>query len=259
MEEGTGKTQDLAVLINDLKSRFSAVSTKSEDLQSSKNSYMDLKINLLLNYFSTFAFKLYQEAKGENSASTIKSLIKHRCFIERLKPLDSKLQYQLDKIVQGSVDDELKMKPNPANMDNQLRVNEKAGIYKAPKLQAAIFEEKPGKGQRDERRLKTKLARSALIKNLKEEFDDNPLEIKSGKNKRLRDIEQMQRDFEEEHFTRVQLSKQELRMRRKLDREEEEENEEDVGALMKLIKPDKKKLTDSINYSMKKKKYFEDY
>ena len=257
MEEGTGKTQDLAVLINDLQGRVTSVQSTSSSLHPDRNSYMDLKINLLLSYYTNFAFKLYQESKSENSESTVKTLIKHRCFLERLKPLDGKLQYQLDKIVQGNVDTDFKMKPNPENMDTQLRVNEKPGIYKAPKLQAAIFEDKGGKNQRDEKRLKTKLARSALIKNLKEEFDDNPVEIKSGKNRKLRDIEEMQREFEEEHFTRVNLSKEELRLRRKLDREEDEENDEDIGAFMKLIKPDKKKLADSINYRTKKSKHDE--
>ena len=47
-------------------------------------------------------------------------------------------------------------------------------------------------------------------------------------------------------------------MRRKLDKEEDEENEEDIGAFMKLIKPDKKKLADSINYRSKKSK-LDDY
>ena len=249
--EGTGKTQDLAVLISDLQARISSVSQKSEELQPEKNSYLDLKINLLLNYYTNYISKLYQDSKEVSSELTVKNLIQHRCCIERLKPLDKKLQYQLEKIAQGNIDNDLKLKPNPAGMDSQLRVNEKPGIYKPPKIQAAIFEEKGGKNQRDEKRLKTKLARSALIKNLKEEFDDVPIEIKSGKNKRLREIEDMQREFEEEHFSRVQLSKNELRLRRKMAREDDEENDEDLGALMKLIKPEKKKLADSINYSNK--------
>ena len=168
--EGTGKTQDLAVLISDLQARISSVSQKSEELQPEKNSYMDLKINLLLNYYTNYISKLYQDSKEVSSELTVKNLIQHRCFIERLKPLDKKLQYQLEKIAQGNIDNDLKLKPNPAGMDSQLRVNEKPGIYKPPKIQAAIFEEKGGKNQRDEKRLKTKLARSALIKNLKEEF-----------------------------------------------------------------------------------------
>ena len=180
----------------------------------------------------------------------MKSLIKLRCFLERLKPLDNKLSYQLDKIANGTIEDDLKMKPNPQNMDTSLTINEKPGVYKPPKLQAAIFEEKKGKEERNEKRLKTKLARSALIQNLKNEMNDNPLEIKSGKNKRLRDIEQMQKEFEEDNFVRVQLSKQEIKLRKKLEREEDQ----DMDALIKLIRPNKKKLADSINYDRKKRK-----
>ena len=84
-------------------------------------------------------------------------------------------------------------------------------------------------------------------------MNDNPLEIKSGKNKRLRDIEQMQKEFEEDNFVRVQLSKQEIKLRKKLEREEDEPDQ-DMDALIKLIRPNKKKLADSINYDRKKRK-----
>jgi U3 small nucleolar ribonucleoprotein protein LCP5 len=255
MEDGSGKSQDFEVLLNDLSSRLSSISSKSESLTPDKNSYMDLKINFLLNYHITYAYKLYQDAKKQPADLTVKSLIKHKCFLERLKPLDNKLKYQLEKISQGNVDNDLKMKPNPQNMDTQLRVNEKPGIYKPPKLQAAIFEDKISKTQRDEIRLKKKLARSSLIKNLKQEFDDNPIEIKTGKNKKIREIEAMQREFEEETFTRVQLSKKEKKLRKKLEKEDDEEQDQDLEAFIKLIKPDKKKLSDSINYTTKKRKY----
>ncbi|OMJ78025.1 hypothetical protein SteCoe_22267 [Stentor coeruleus] len=259
MEEGSGKSQDFVVLIKDIFSRISSLSQHAQELNSDKNSYMDLKLNLLLDYFVLFTNKLTKDASGDNRDELTKSLIKHKCFIERLKPLDHKLQYQLDKIAQGNVDEDFKLKPNPNSMDTQLTVNEKPGIYKAPKLQAAIFTDKTKKSERDEERLKKKLARSSLVKSLKDELDDNPMEIKSGRNKRLKEIEDMQKRFEEENFVRVQLSKKDKKIRRKLERQDDNEDEmEDVGALMKLMKSDKKKLDQSLNYKRKKMKFREE-
>jgi U3 small nucleolar ribonucleoprotein protein LCP5 len=255
MEEASGKSQDFEVLLKDLDSRASSLLFQSSSLTSDKNSFMDLKINLLLNYLITSTNQLYQESREKPTEDLKKSLIQHRCFIERLKPLDHKLQYQLDKIASGNIEEELKMKPNPDSMDTELRINEKPGIYKPPKMQAAIFHDKKTKEERDEERLKKKLARSTLVKNLKEEMGDNPIEIKSGKNKRLRDIEEMQKNFEEENFTRVNLSKKDRKMRRKLEKIDEDDENEDVSALIKLIRPDKKKLEKSIQYSRKKQKF----
>lgn len=255
MEESSGKTQDFSILNKDLTTRLSSISSLSASLTPSRNSFMDLKISALLTHYTLFLQKSYQEQKQLPDTAS-KSLTKFKCFIDRLKPLDHKLQYQLDKIAQGNIDSDLKMKPNPDGLDSQLRVSEKKGIYKPPKMQAAIFKDK--KSERDEERLKKKLARSSLVKNLKEELMDAPEEIKSGKSRRLRDIEEMQTKFEEENFVRVNLTKQEKKMRRKIAKEDNEDETEDVNALLKLIRTDKSKLKDSLNYSKKKRK-LDDY
>jgi hypothetical protein len=251
MEEATGKTQDFSILAKDLSTRLSSINSLSSSLTTCRNSFMDLKISALLSHYTLFLYKSYQEQK-QAPDTTSKPLTKLKCFIDRLKPLDHKLQYQLDKIAQGTIDSDLRMKPNPNSLDSQLRVTEKKGIYKPPKMQAVIFKDK--KTERDEERLKKKLARSTLVKNLKEELTDAPVEIKSGKSKRLRDIEEMQTKFEEDNFTRVVLTKQEKKMRRKIAKEDNEDDTEDVNALLKLIRSDKSKLKDSLSYSKKKQK-----
>lgn len=254
MEEGSGKAQDFQVVLKDINLRLGSLSASSGSLTPDKNSYMDLKLNLLLNHYILYTLKLLQD-KSTPSTETVKSLLKHRCFLERLKPLDNKLQYQLDKIAQCSLDEDLKLKPNPTSMDTTLRVNESTAVYKPPKIQAAIFNDKYSKSDRDHDRLKKKLARSTLIKSLKEEFDDNPVEIKSGRNKRVRDLEEMQRKYEEDNFIRVNLSKDEKRRRRRLEKSEDDDEGEDVSALLKLMKPGKAKLNESLKHGRKQRKF----
>jgi hypothetical protein len=265
MEETSGKSHDFSSLTKDISSRLTSLSTDIEGLTQDRNSYMDLKISLLLMHYSTYLCRAYNSTSPSNptSAPTIqpsdphsKSLIKLKCFIDRLKPLDHKLQYQLDKVAQGSIDSDLRLKANPSTMDSQLRVTEKEGVYKPPKVQAVLFKDK--KTQRDEERLKKKLSRSSLIKSLKEEFDDAPLEIRSGKNKKLRKIEEEQNEFEEDNFMRINLTKEDKKFRRKLAKQDDEDQGEDINALLKLIRPDKKKLKDTLDYGKKKRKINED-
>ena len=267
MEESSGKSHDFSSLTKDISSRLVSISTDIQGLTSDRNSYMDLKTSLLLMHYSTYLCRAYNSTSTSASATPgpsalqssdpyTKSLIKLKCFIDRLKPLDHKLQYQLDKVAQGSIESDLRLKANPSTMDSQLRVTEKEGVYKPPKVQAVLFKDK--KTQRDEDRLKKKLSRSSLIKSLKEEFDDAPLEIKSGKNKKLRNIEEEQNQFEEDNFMRINLTKEDKKFRRKLAKQDDEDQGEDINALLKLIRPDKKKLKDTLDYGKKKRKINED-
>ncbi|CAG9327822.1 unnamed protein product [Blepharisma stoltei] len=233
-EDSTGKKQDFLALTKDLLSRIESLSNKSENLSSDRISYMDLKSNLLLDYCINYAHNLYLNTKEQSSPEKVKHLVKLKCLMERIKPLDIKVQYQLDKISQGNLDSELKFKPNPKEMDSQLHITEKSDVYKAPKFQAAIYEEKGGKEERDEKRLKEKLKRSYLIQSLKEEIGDEPVEIKTGRSKRLREIEEAQQEYEEENFTRVQITKKERILRKKLQKKDEEE-EENISGFMRLL------------------------
>lgn len=255
MEEidASGKKQDFIVLGRDILARVESIKSKVINLTSDRVSYMDLKNNLLLDYCINYTYNFYQSAKELDNTKTKKTLTKLKCFMERLKPLDVKLQYQLDKISQGTVESELKFKPNPKAMDTQLHISEKEGVYQAPKLQAAIYEEKAGKEARDDKRLKEKLSRSVLIQSLREELGDEPLEIKSGRSKKIREIEDAQQDWEEENFKRVQITKKEKILRRKLQKRDEAEEEENIDGFMRLLEPKKRTLQKSIDYIAKKK------
>ena len=54
MEEASGQVQDFEVLLSDLQSRISVLSSKTSLLSEEKNSYMDLKINLFINYYTNY-------------------------------------------------------------------------------------------------------------------------------------------------------------------------------------------------------------
>lgn len=252
----SGKTHELKAFATDLSTRLKSLTETCGGLDENRNSYMDLKINSLLEYSILFTSNILNKADGNTHEELNKSLIKLRCLIERLKPFDVKLQYQLDKIAQGAIDAELKFKPNPTAMDSQLHISDKPGVYQPPKLQAAIYDEKPlTKEEKEDMRMKKRLARSTLIQSLKEELNEEPELIHNVKNKRLREWEEERTTYEEANFTRLQVTKKDKYIRKRL--EDKEDEEENIGDLLKMTqktKEVKKNIKKNIQYSKNKKR-----
>lgn len=215
---------------------------------------MSLKCNILLDYCTNMLYSYYKKAKSEDLPTLDENLVKHRCLLEKLKPLDQKVQYQIEKIAQGSSQD-LLLKANPQSMDTQLHITQKEGIYKAPNsISVPYYDSKTPKQARDEQRLKRRLAQSALMENLKEEIGDEPVEVREPYNRKLKYVEKEQEKYELDNFTRVALSKKEKRLRRQLERTGDQE--EDIGGFLRLLEKSRKgpSLEESINYTRKKPK-----
>jgi len=253
----SGKTHELKAFATDLSSRLKSLTEVASGLDEHRNSYMDLKINSLLEYSILFTCNILSSVQNTPSEEIHKPLIKLRCLIERLKPFDVKLQYQLDKIAQGAIDAELKFKPNPTAMDSQLHISDKPGVYQPPRLQAAIYEEKPlTKEEKEEQRMKKRLARSTLIQSLKEELNEEPEVVHNVKNKRIREWEQERAEFEEANFTRLPMTKKDKYIRKKL--EDKEDEEENIGDLLKITQKSKD-MRKNIQYTKNNKRKDRDF
>ena len=90
-------------------------------------SYLEMKYNLLMSYCTFLAFYLLMKVEGkpiENHPVVFK-LAHIKTLFEKLKPLDSKLQYQIDKMMRMSAahtnatvsKSALKHKPNIADLE----------------------------------------------------------------------------------------------------------------------------------------------
>ena len=85
-------------------------------------SYLELKLQLLLSYCTHLSFYMLLKAEGMlvKGHPVIEKLVEARTIMEKLRPLDAKLKYQMDKLLKTSVEapeaaagDALKFKPNP--------------------------------------------------------------------------------------------------------------------------------------------------
>lgn len=64
-------------------------------------SYLEAKFHLLLSYCINICFYLLRKSEGKNVQDhpVIHQLVRTRTILEKLRPLDSKLKYQIEKLL----------------------------------------------------------------------------------------------------------------------------------------------------------------
>ncbi|KAK9817376.1 hypothetical protein WJX74_000184 [Apatococcus lobatus] len=184
-------------------------------------SYLEAKHLLLLHYCMGIVFYLVLKAEGQpvHSHPVIPRLLTLRAYLDRIRPLDRKLQYQLDKLlaaaasVKGATEDgssdPLQYGPNPSalmskgqpasalsnghadqdGLTNGHRSSraEPSGVYVAPKRVAAAMPDDPdavdGASARERRRTEhqaRKAKRSQLLQELARDIEGAPEELRES-------------------------------------------------------------------------------
>lgn len=166
--------------------------------------------------------------------------------MEKIRPIDHKLRYQIDKLVKTAVtgttnaSDPLNFKPNPDNLvsqfggsesdsdteDDEPSANrkkksknddgetEEIAKYVPPKLQSMPYDADETAAEKQEKmrdRARKRAINSALIDEWKEEFLDTPVEISGGSRaQQMISKEMKERErYEEDNLTRLPMSKAE--------------------------------------------------
>ncbi|KAI7907191.1 Sas10/Utp3/C1D family-domain-containing protein [Cokeromyces recurvatus] len=225
-ENTTDDSVDFTKLIKDLKKKIGDMKNqlkplkqkvKENQIQTSKGvSFLEVKYQLMLQYVLQLAYFVQLKISGKQIENhpVIESLVELRVILDKMKPIETKLKYQIDKLVRAAMVDRTKQqqetkkemtteevvaadplafKPNPMNLinkkddnDDEVVIDEDTtddmtGIYRPPKLAPVTYNEdigkKSGKKQRDEARLKEKASRSRLMKDIMTEMSENPEEL----------------------------------------------------------------------------------
>ena len=150
-------------------------------------SYLDAKHLLMLSYCINIVFYLLLKAEGKpvRDHPVVLRLVEIRTYLEKLRPIDRKLQYQIDKLLKMAdegaaagdgaepTDDPLQFRPNPdalvSKVDEDAEEGGEKGVYRPPKMLPTAmddFEEggKSAKEKRKEKEARRRASRSALIK-----------------------------------------------------------------------------------------------
>lgn len=191
----------------------------------------------MLCYLLDLTNIVWRKVNGKNISGdpSVNRLIELRTVLERIRPIDQKLKYQVDKLVRtaalGTInaDDPLRFKANPAALQADSEEEEEEGsrgegskkakremkVYVPPKLAPAHYEGDETERERRERlleRAKRKALSSSAMEELHSEYYDGPLEIRdthdTHKAKQDKAIQERTR-YEEDNMLRLTLTKKE--------------------------------------------------
>lgn len=209
-------------------------------------SFLESKYQLLVGYCANLAYYLLLKVRGQSVERhpVVERLVKYRLLLEKMKPMEAKLQYQVDKLLQATQpggrsskeDLALAYRPNLSLMRGAESSSEGEaegrgpklggfdeeeveadGLYRAPKLAPAHFVEKRDKNaDRLEEREKMLASRSRLLADMQAELEDRPEEdsIDPVYARSLGinlESERQRERYEEDNFVRFTLSKKEQR------------------------------------------------
>lgn len=211
--------------------------------------YVEMKVQLLLSYLIALTYYLLLKVKGVpvQSHPVVPRLLWIRSLLEKLKPVDQRLQYQMNKLLQWSdakkveqfagAPDAHALRPGKLAMtvgDEEDEEAEEApeekqeeGVYKPPKIAQVEYTgdhvSMQEKAEKELERKKARLERSEFMRSLREEFTDAPREIlgeeKSARAAKAERLLQEQQEYEEDTMTRIRVKKADLRKQRQALRE----------------------------------------
>ncbi|KAM4809741.1 neuroguidin [Rhinophrynus dorsalis] len=210
-------------------------------------SFLELKNQLLLMYLLDLTHLMAEKTQGRHIKGNpaILRLVESRTVLEKMRPIDQKLKYQIDKLVRAAVtgsvseNDPLQFKPNPNNLMSKLAESSegesdsdgddesgagkkskgKARKYIPPRLAPVHYDET--EVEREHRlldRAKKRALSSSVIRELKEQYTDAPEEIREGKAYHMMQHEkeeQHRTNYEESMMVRLNMTRQEKARRKR--------------------------------------------
>lgn len=196
-------------------------------------SLLDLKCHTLMSYLCDLTHVILKKCQFQSikNIQSIERLVEQRTVLERIRPLEFKIKYQIDKLVKtalsGAVDpndperfratidgladteDHEKDKDSEEEETNTTSSKKtKDGVYVAPKVTAVPYdgdESRVVKRQKELERAKKRALQSSVMQELREEYADTPIEVQINtvglKNKQSKYDYERQK-YEEDYFTR---------------------------------------------------------
>eukprot|EP00088_Acartia_fossae_P006308 TRINITY_DN1290_c0_g1_i4.p1 TRINITY_DN1290_c0_g1~~TRINITY_DN1290_c0_g1_i4.p1 ORF type:complete len:334 (-),score=120.39 TRINITY_DN1290_c0_g1_i4:34-1035(-) len=208
--------------------------------QSEGISFLDMKNRLLSSYTSNLGLVMLRKCygKGLEGEEAISRLVENRTVLEKIRPIDQKLRYQVDKLVNiadtGTIDqnDPLRFKPNPSGLMSKLddeasnssgeegENDEKGGAapaaseakFRPPRNVPQFFNAGEPESQEKvevEKKKKHQLSKS-IMESIKEQYMDTPEEVSHKADvmrKKFIDEDRERTRLEEEHFVRLPVTK----------------------------------------------------
>ncbi|KAI9207537.1 Sas10/Utp3/C1D family-domain-containing protein [Polychytrium aggregatum] len=224
---------------------------KNGSLPTSKGvSLYEVKLHSLLSYITNLSYYFLLKIHGHRIEDhpVVDQLVELRIVMERIKPLEQKLKYQIDKLLKASssteepaavtdIQNPLQFKPNPQDLvqgDGDAADDDSADIakmiadadkvYKPPRIAPMPYEDGPRNKFAVTEKMKERASKSRLMREITAQYDSRPEEITSegtgyGARDMSSELDQRWKDieeFEEANFVRKNLTRDEKKLERAL-------------------------------------------
>ncbi|CAA7400213.1 unnamed protein product [Spirodela intermedia] len=251
----------LVALLKEMKNGLDLVRGKVEALTSKVRenqyptgegmSYLDAKHLLLLSYCECIVYYLLRKAKGLSIEKhpVIQSLVEIRLFLEKIRPIDKKLDYQVQKLTRAAntalpnkvasdggkdnsqdAGDPLKYRPNPDMLVSKIDQDAQngSGVYRPPRFAPTSMDDddkisrKEKQAMRKDRDVLMRAKQSTLAKELMDEIEGRPEELRETIGAESRDVTRYKAMLEErarqeeELFIRAPVTKLDKKMEKHL-------------------------------------------
>ncbi|KAM3593680.1 uncharacterized protein V6R79_019028 [Siganus canaliculatus] len=209
-------------------------------------SFLDLRYHLLLFYLQDLTHLISIKTDGGKikDSDALNRVVTIRTVLEKMRPLDHKLKYQIDKLVRTAVtgslaeNDPLHLRPNPDNLISKISESEESEDeaetttekkaahssgrkYVPPKIAAVHYDgdmtEADRKKAQAERQRRAAL-RSSVIQELRQQYSDAPEEIRDRRDfqsEREGREELHRKKYEESMMVRLNVPKHQKNARKK--------------------------------------------
>ncbi|XP_071565820.1 neuroguidin isoform X2 [Temnothorax longispinosus] len=227
------------------------VRVKNGEISTDKGlSFLEMKYHMLLSYLINLTYVVLRKCSGERIEGdpSIDRLIEIRTVLEKIRPIDHKLKYQIDKLVKTAVtgtinsDDPSNFRANPdalvAKFDSEdsdsdqeedadgvkstTQQSRKSNVYVPPKLAAVHYdgdETMAEKIRKAGERARRRVVSNTVLRELKEEYLDAPVEDSQGLGEKRAILvreDKRKTEYEENYMTRLPVTKQEKHRRRQM-------------------------------------------
>jgi len=204
-------------------------------------SFIEMKIHLFLQYLINLTYSMLLKLDGKSfiDQPCIKRLVEIRTVIEKVRPIDKKLNYQIDKLIKMATEtdlnknqqhpltfkpnlDNLAVKDDESNSEGEQDDSANTGVYVPPRVTAVPYEEdsKLSKMQKKLEKARQKSINTALLDDLRVEYSDAPIEIRDDKNRnklaKIREKDEERTTFEEDNLRRLTVTKKDKLLKRKM-------------------------------------------
>ncbi|PIK58073.1 putative neuroguidin isoform X2 [Apostichopus japonicus] len=206
-------------------------------------SFLDVKYQLLLSYVIDLTHLMLMKSEGKKleGDKTIERLVETRTVLEKMRPVDMKIRYQVDKLIKTATSGEIapndprRFKPNPDNLVSKLQQedSEEEGDdeddaedkgpqkYVPPKVSAMHFDGDLTVQEKKDRlieKAKRRALSSSLIRELRDQYNEEPEEIAergTAPTRKFHEAAKHQQEFEEGNFIRLPVTRKQKNLKRK--------------------------------------------